>query len=131
MYGKYFALFNDDVDSFVMFLKNSCEGKIFPFQLVKKLEEVDSKILHENGFRWICLKNFRYPNTVIYVLGLLNSLWEAQKAIAPAHGVCLAEKMQLAYTYKTAPSFTSSETRNHAAYIPLLNNWNYFKARSI
>ena len=51
MYEKYFAAFNDDVDSFVMFMKNSCEGKIFPFELVKKLEAVDNKILNENGIR--------------------------------------------------------------------------------
>ena len=53
MYEKYFAAFNDDVDSFVMFMRNSCEGKIFPFELVKKLEAVDSKILNENGIRFL------------------------------------------------------------------------------
>jgi hypothetical protein len=35
----------------VTFIWNCCEGKIFSFELVKKLEGIDSKILNENGFR--------------------------------------------------------------------------------
>ena len=51
LYSNYFAFFSDDVDSFVTFIRNCCEGKIFSFELVKKLETVDNRIINENGFK--------------------------------------------------------------------------------
>ena len=45
------SLFTPDVDSFVTFIRNCCEGKIFSFELVKKLETVDNRIINENGFK--------------------------------------------------------------------------------
>ena len=51
LYSKYLAFFSDDVDSFVTFIRNCCEGRIFSFELVKKLETIDNRIINENGFR--------------------------------------------------------------------------------
>ena len=52
LYSKYLAFFSDDVDSFVTFIRNCCEGRIFSFELVKKLETIDNRIINENGFRF-------------------------------------------------------------------------------
>jgi hypothetical protein len=51
MYSNYFALFSDDVESFVTFIRNCREGTIFSFELVKKLEAVDYRIISEYGCR--------------------------------------------------------------------------------
>lgn len=49
IFRNYFSIFNDDLETFVTFIRHSCEGKIFSFELIQKLEKADNKILQEHG----------------------------------------------------------------------------------
>jgi len=74
VYRNYFSIFNDDLQTFVTFIRHSCEGNIFPFELIQKLEKADNKILQEHG----CIL-FRYK------IDLLNNQFK----------VCLAKLRSL------------------------------------
>ena len=56
-YLQYFSLFSDDAETLAYFVGIYLDGKILPFDLIRKMELIDLIVVTEIGLKLLSLEN--------------------------------------------------------------------------
>ena len=54
---QYFSLFSDDAETLAFFIEIYLDGKVLPYDLIRKMELIDLMVLTEIGLQLLSLDN--------------------------------------------------------------------------